>query len=180
MNQPRATPWGRGTVSHLASPVRAKAVVCEPMSQSLAKVLVHLVFSVKNRRPLLREHVHDELRAYLAGILRNHESPALEIGVVEDHVHILFRLSRNLAIATIVEQVKKSSSKWIKTQGPAFATFAWQNGYGAFSVSQSTASSTRRYIAAQREHHRRVSFQDEFRRFLEKYQVEHDERYLWD
>jgi REP element-mobilizing transposase RayT len=150
------------------------------MAQSLAKILVHLIFSTKNRQGLIIPDVREELWAYLVGTLRNLESPSLLINGVEDHVHILFSLSRNYAVKTIVEELKKSSSKWIKTKGPGFHGFAWQNGYGAFSVSQSAVESTRRYIALQEEHHRRMTFQEEFRRFLARYEVAYDERYVWD
>ena len=150
------------------------------MAQSLSKILVHLIFTTKSCQPFISKEIREELCAYLVGILRNHESPALSVGAVEDHVHILFSLSRNYAIKSIVEEVKKSSSKWVKTKGPGFGGFAWQSGYGAFSVSQSAMASTRRYIAEQEAHHRRLSFQEEFRRFLEKYEVAYDERYVWE
>jgi REP element-mobilizing transposase RayT len=146
----------------------------------LAKIHVHLIFRTKARGPLIPNEVREELCAYFVGILRHHESPALLANAVEDHVHILFSLSRNYAVKTVVEEVKKSSSKWIKTKSPDLQGFAWQNGYGAFSVSQSAVASTRRYIAGQEAHHRRTTFQDEFRRFLEKYEVPYDERYVWD
>ena len=99
---------------------------------------------------------------------------------VEDHVHILFSLSKNYPLMKIVEEVKKGSSKWIKTKGPAFHKFQWQNGYGGFSVSQSGVDAVKRYIAGQEEHHRSVTFQEEFGKFLRKYQIEYDERYVWD
>jgi len=150
------------------------------MAQSLAKVLIHLIFSTKGRRRLIAEDVRDELNAYLVGIPRNCDSPPLRVNCVEDHVHLLFSLSRNHAIKTIVEQVKKGSSKWIKTKGPRFGGFYWQNGYGAFSVSPSNVESVGRYIRNQNEHHRTVSFQEEFRRFLDKHGLDYDERYLWD
>ena len=150
------------------------------MAQSLAKVLVHLIFSTKSRRPFITEDVRQELCAYLAGVLRNHQSPALATNAVDDHIHVLFTLSRNYAIKTLVEKVKTSSSKWLKSKGPRFRTFAWQNGYGAFSVSQSAVASARRYIVHQSEHHRRLTFQEEFRRFLERYEVAYDDRYVWD
>jgi len=150
------------------------------MAQSLAKVLVHLVFSTKGRRRLITEEIREELSAYLVGILRNHDSPALRANCVEDHVHILFSLSRNHAIKKIVEEVKKGSSKWIKTQGPRFQSYYWQNGYGAFSVSPSNVDAVIEYIGKQHEHHRTVTFQEEFRWFLEKHGIGYDERYVWD
>jgi REP element-mobilizing transposase RayT len=149
------------------------------MPQSLAKILVHIVFSTKQRKRLIARSIREELHAYLVGVLRNHDSPALLINSVGDHVHILFRLSRNHAVKTIVEEVKKSSSKWIKTKGEAFRAFYWQNGYGAFSVSPSKADSVKRYIANQEERHRTMSFQEEFRKILEKHGIEFDERYVW-
>jgi len=151
-----------------------------PVSQSLARNLLHLIFSTKNRAPLLTAAVRPELNSYLAGILRHWDSPAIVVGSVEDHVHLLFCLSRNHALSKVVEEVKKSSSKWVKVKGPAFAEFHWQNGYGAFSVSQSNVPAVRAYVERQEEHHRKVTFQEEFRAFLKRHGVEYDERYVWD
>ncbi len=150
------------------------------MPQSLAKILVHLVYSTKNRERILTEDIREELHRYTAGILKNYESPAILINSVEDHIHILFSQSRNYTLADLVEQVKKGSSKWIKTRGRAFARFHWQNGYGAFSVSQSNVKKVTAYIQRQQEHHKRQSFQDEFRAFLKRHDIEYDERYVWD
>ena len=149
------------------------------MPQSLSKILVHLVFSTKHRKRLISRDIREELHAYLVGVLRNHDSPALLINSVDDHVHILFRLSRNYAVKTIVEEVKKSSSKWIKTKGEAFQGFYWQSGYGAFSVSPSMVDSVKRYVANQEEHHRTMTFQEEFRKILDRHGIEFDERYVW-
>ncbi|MBL7224304.1 MAG: IS200/IS605 family transposase [Candidatus Brocadiae bacterium] len=150
------------------------------MAQSLANILVHLIFSTKNRLPLIRPEVEHELHAYLAAVCREMDCPALDAGGTEDHVHILLSLSRTVTLSSLVEEVKKRSSKWIKTKGEAFAEFAWQAGYGAFSIGQSGVGRVKQYIAKQKEHHRKVSFQDELRAFLRRYQVEFDERYLWD
>jgi putative transposase len=150
------------------------------MSQSLCRTLVHLVFSTKNRVPYLVSRIHEPLRAYLGGILRNQESPVLSVGPVADHVHILFSQSTNHALAELVEEVKKSSSKWFKTQGVEFGDFHWQAGYGAFSVSASRVPAVERYIRSQEKHHHKNTFQEEFRRFLKEYEIEHDERYVWD
>lgn len=149
------------------------------MAQSLAKILVHLIFSTKNRKPLLQDKIRRELHKYMAAILDDLGSPAVLIESVSDHVHILFSMSKNQALIKIVEQVKKSSSKWIKTKGSAYRQFSWQNGYGAFSVSQSRLNDVRRYVANQQEHHRVKTFQEEFREFLKKYGVPYDERYVW-
>jgi REP element-mobilizing transposase RayT len=150
------------------------------MSQSLARNLVHRIFSTKNRAPLLDAAIRPEVNSYLAGILREWDSPAILVGSVADHVHALFVLSKNHALCKVVEEVKRGSSKWIKTKGDAFADFYWQNGYGAFSVSQSNVPGVRQYIANQEEHHRRLTFQEEFRLFLKRHGVEYDERYVWD
>jgi putative transposase len=99
---------------------------------------------------------------------------------VEDHIHILFELSRTVTISDVVEEVKKSSSRWIKTQGPEFRTFAWQAGYGAFAVSESSVGAVRDYIIRQQEHHRARSFQEEYRAFLERHRISFDEKYVWD
>src|SRR5438876_859127 len=109
-----------------------------------------------------------------------HNCPTLVVGGVADHVHALFALSNNHSIAEIVYEVKRGSSKWIKTKDPEFKKFHWQSGYGAFSVSQSHVEQVRRYIEGQERHHRRITFEDEFREFLRRYEVEFDERYLWD
>ncbi len=136
------------------------------MSQSLAKNTIHLVFSTKNRRPDLNESVQVRLFPYLAGIFSKWESPAIVIGGHDDHVHALFTLSKNHALAKLVEEVKKGSSKWLKSVEPTLSGFSWQSGYGAFSVSESSIASVRAYIEQQAEHHCRISFQDEVRTLL--------------
>ena len=150
------------------------------MPQSLSRILVHLIFSTKNREPFLVPEIRTELYSYLAGVLREEECPALQVGGVADHVHLLFGLSRTRTVAQVVEQVKTSSSKWIKPRGQAFAGFHWQAGYGAFSVSPGHVEVLKEYIRNQEKHHRAESFQDEFRRLCKKYGIEIDERYVWD
>jgi REP-associated tyrosine transposase len=150
------------------------------MPQSLSSILIHLIFSTKNREPLLRPEIETELYPYVASIFKAVKSPALMINGTSDHLHTLFSLSRVVTIANVVEEVKTESSKWIKTKGREFRNFHWQSGYGAFSVSQSQVPTAKRYIKRQKEHHRRVSFQDEYRKFLALYEVEYDERYVWD
>ncbi len=150
------------------------------MSQSLAKNILHLIFSTKNREPLLTASIRRALHPYLGGILRQWESPAILMNSVADHIHILFCLSKNHALKDVVEEVKKGSSKWIKGRGQEFASFFWQAGYGAFSVSQSNVPSVKRYISNQEAHHKKVGFQEEFRTFLTRYGIEYDERYVWD
>ena len=150
------------------------------MAQSLASILVHLVFSTKHRQPLIKPEVEGNLYAYLVTVFRNHQCPSLLVGGMPDHIHALFSLHRTRALAEIVEEVKKSSSKWIKTNGREYEQFQWQGGYGAFSISQSAVQEVKNYIANQKTHHQKMSFQDELRALLRKYEVEYDERYVWD
>jgi REP element-mobilizing transposase RayT len=150
------------------------------MSQSLAKIYIHLIFSIKNREPLLADEVRPDLHAYMGGILRDLDSPGLEINSEPDHTHVLFLLSRTHSLSEVVGQLKRGSSAWLKTRGGVFARFHWQNGYGAFSVSQSSVDEVREYIRRQHEHHQRILFQDEFRAFLRRYGIPFDERYVWD
>ena len=150
------------------------------MPQSFARIVVHLIFSTKGRRPLIQDTVRDSLHAYMATVLRNFDCPAILINSVEDHIHLLFEMSRTVAVSAAVEEVKTTSSKWIKTQGPEFAVFAWQTGYGAFSVSPSNVEAVRAYIADQREHHRRYTFEEEYRAFMKRHGVTFDEKYGWD
>ena len=150
------------------------------MSQSLVKNLVHLVYSTKHREPLIPADHRAALFAYQAGIFKQWESTALVIGGVEDHVHALFALSKNHPLRKLVEEVKKGSSKWMKSDGPRVQQFSWQAGYAAFSVSQSSVDAVQRYIERQEEHHHKVTFQDELRALLKRHGVAFDERYVWD
>ena len=150
------------------------------MPQSLSSILIHLIFSTKNREPFLTPEIDVELYPYMASIFKALKSQALIINGTSDHVHTLFSLSRVVTIANVVEEVKTESSKWIKTKGREFRNFHWQSGYGAFSISRSQEPTVKRYIGRQKEHHRRVTFQDEYRKFLKAYEVEYNERYVWD
>jgi REP element-mobilizing transposase RayT len=150
------------------------------MSQSLVKKLIHLIYSTKDRAPWLPKQHRDRLFAYQAGILMEWDSPAIAINGVEDHVHCLFLLSKNHALIKVVEEVKKGSSKWMKSEGSLNSGFHWQSGYAAFSVSQSNLEDEKQYIENQEEHHRRMTFQDELRVFCRRHEVEIDERYVWD
>ena len=151
------------------------------MPQSLAKILVHAVFSTKDRRPLLRDKkLRDELHRYLGGILNHLKCQPVIVGGVEDHVHLLCALARTLAAAEMVKEVKRGSSIWLKTKAQELHDFSWQNGYGIFSIGFSQIETVRNYIAGQEDHHRKTSFQDEFRELLRRYEIEFDERYVWD
>jgi putative transposase len=150
------------------------------MAQSLSSLLVHLVFSTKYREPLIEPEVEPNLHAYMAVVFHECKCPSLLVGGMPDHIHALFSLHRTWAVADVVEEVKKRSSKWMKTNGSEYGHFQWQGGYGAFSVSQSVVQEVKHYIANQKQHHRTMTFQDEFRALLKKYEVEYDERYVWD
>jgi REP element-mobilizing transposase RayT len=150
------------------------------MPQSLSNVLIHLVFSTKDRTPSLTPEIGAELHPYLVGALANLGCPSIQTGGTADRVHTLFRLSRTIALAKVVQEVKTTSSKWVKDKWPHRAGFAWQAGYGAFSIGQREAPTIVRYIQNQEEHHRTVSFQEEFRALLAESGVEFDERYVWD
>lgn len=150
------------------------------MPQSLSNILVHLVFSTKDRHPYLTPEIRKDLFPYSGGILRTLGVPLLQIGGVEDHVHLLLQLPRTLTVAQLVQEAKTSTSKWMKTKGTAFSGFAWQAGYGAFSVSPGDAGAAIRYIQTQEGHHRKVSFQNEFRALMKEAGIEIDEQYVWD
>ncbi len=151
------------------------------MPQSLVQIYVHLVFSTKHRQPFLADNeFRDRTHRYLAGACTGLESPALVVGGVEDHVHILCRLGKTVAVADLIRDLKRESSKWVKVEKPELAEFHWQQGYGAFSISPSHVEALKKYIANQEEHHRKESFQDEFRRLCKKYGLEIDKRYVWD
>jgi REP element-mobilizing transposase RayT len=151
------------------------------MSQSLAKILIHIIFSTKNRYPfLVDEQIIKEMHSYLAKIFNEFNSHALIVGGTEDHVHILCSLSKTETLAKIIGGSKRSSSLWVKSKGGLLEKFKWQNGYGAFSISMSHMERIRNYIANQKDHHKKTSFKDEFREFLEKNKINYDEKYIWD
>jgi REP element-mobilizing transposase RayT len=150
------------------------------MGQSLVKNYVHIVFSTKHREPLIFPPYENKLHDYLASVCKNNDSPPIKIGGYTDHVHILCMLSKKTAFMDLMEEIKRLSSKWMKTQDESLEHFYWQNGYGAFSVSPADVEKVVAYIANQHEHHSKYSFQDEYRKILKKYNAEYDERYVWD
>jgi putative transposase len=145
--------------------------------QSLSNILLHIIFSTKGRVPLIPGEGSSELYRYLASVSAAQGCPAHKIGGTEDHVHICCSLARTQTCAKLLEELKTDSSKWMRTRVEGFA---WQNGYGAFSVSQDQLSAVKRYIERQREHHATVSFEEELRELLRRHRVTYDERYLWD
>jgi len=148
--------------------------------QSLARVYVQIVFSTKNRNPWIDEEIESQLHAYMAEVMRACGCPVMAINGTEDHVHILCTLARVITMADLVEEVKKRSSKWIKTRDERYESFAWQNGYGAFSVGERGLETVIAYIEKQKEHHRNKTFRDEYREFLDFHRIDYDERYVWD
>ncbi len=150
------------------------------MSQSLSQVIVHIVFSTKERRPLLDPEIRGRMHAYLATVCRDCGCEAYRVGGTADHAHLALRLARTISQAELVEKIKKTSSAWIKKEGVQYASFSWQAGYGAFSIGWSQLEDLQKYIEHQEEHHRTRTFQDEYRDFLRKYHVGFDERYVWD
>ena len=139
----------------------------------------HCVFSTKERRPLITPALAARLWQFLGGIARQNIMKAIEVGGVEDHVHILLSLPATMAIAKGLQLIKGGSSKWVHETFPEHRAFAWQEEYGAFSVSESRVESIVRYIQGQEEHHRKMTFQEEFLALLLKHRIEYDERYLW-
>lgn len=150
------------------------------MPQSLANILVHLVFSTKDRNSWISDVWRDDLHGYIGGIIRRHGSDLLAAGSVEDHIHLLFPLPRTVSVAELVKEIKSGSTRWVHDSSLRPAEFHWQSGYGVFSIGPSHKEELCHYIANQREHHTKTTFQDEYRKLLAKYGIAHDERYVWD
>ena len=142
-------------------------------------MLTHAVFSTSGRAPFLDDGMQPDVHAYLGGILRELHAVPIAIGGTADHVHLLMGLPADLAVSDCMRVVKTNSSRWIKERWPERRSFAWQGGYGAFSVSESRRGAVIRYIQDQALHHRRISFQDELRSLLKNHRVEFDERFMW-
>ena len=149
------------------------------MAQTLTNLLVHAIFSTKDRRPLLKPTIRPRLFSYMGGVVRNLGGKAYIINGAAYHVHMLISMPPTMSIAEIMRGVKANSSAWIHEEFGDQPTFAWQAGYGAFSVSHSNVQAVHEYIANQEEHHKKISFQDEFLSFLQKQGIEYDERYIW-
>ncbi len=150
------------------------------MPQSLASLSVHIIFSTKGRTPLLDQTLQPRLWEYIGGIVRHRGCRLLAAGGTPDHVHLLVSMSRDRSISDTVRDVKSNSSRWIHETYPHLPHFAWQAGYGAFSVSQSNLDEVTRYIANQLDHHHRIGFQDEYRAFLNRHDIPFDEQHVWD
>ena len=149
------------------------------MAQSLAQVYIHLVFHTKYNSVIIREEDLPALFAYVDGIIVNKKSMVIQIGGVPNHIHILCTLPRTVSMADFVEDIKKSSSKWIKTLNPYYSQFAWQGGYGIFSVSASAVEKVKRYVMNQKEHHRKKTFREEYEAFLQAYNIEYNPEFVF-
>ena len=149
------------------------------MSQTLSSLYIHIIFSTKERIPFLDQSIRFRLWQYIAGICKNENSPALQIGGTADHIHVLCNLSRTISLQTLVTKIKSESSKWIKQISPDYNDFHWQSGYGAFSVNPGEIEKVTEYIRNQEQHHCQRDFYNELRLFLQKYNINYDEKYLW-
>jgi putative transposase len=150
------------------------------MPSTFTNLLYHIVFSTKQREPLITENLREELYKYIGGIIRGEEGILIEIGDIDDHIHLLVKIKPSISISEMLNKIKANSSKWFNENQKSSRRFAWQEGYAAFSVSESQAPNVRDYIRNQREHHQRISFQEEFIAILEKHGVSYDPRYIWD
>lgn len=150
------------------------------MSNTYTSLHYHFAFSTRNRRPWIKGDIEQQVWAYLGGIARQNTMKALKVGSVDDHVHLLIGAPATIAPAKIAQLIKGGSSAWIHAEFPQLKDFAWQDGYGAFTVSKSAVPDVGTYIENQRKHHRKLTFQDEFRALLDRHGIEYDERYLWD
>ena len=149
------------------------------MAQSLSCLYVHIIFHTKNNQNLITKTVEQELHAYIGGVIKKNDSVPIKINGTENHIHVLAIMSKNIALAKFVEEIKRNSSRWIKDKGKEFEKFSWQKGYAGLSVSQSVLSKTKDYIENQKEHHKKRTFQEEYLMFLKEYGVDYDEDYIW-
>ena len=150
------------------------------MAQSLSQLHIHIIFSTKNHFPFIKPAIEEELYAYMGGTIKKIGGIPFVINGTADHVHIFAALPKTTALSKFIEDIKRSSSRWIKTKGTNWHNFGWQNGYAGFSVSSSQKHTLERYIANQKEHHKTLTFKNELRKFLHEYNIDYDERYLWD
>ncbi len=150
------------------------------MSQSLADIVLHLVFSTKDRHPWIHSSIEEELFMYISGLSKQLNCPVIKINGMEDHIHILLHLGKTISFSDLISELKSNSSRWIKAQGKEYDQFYWQRGYGIFSVSRPNIETAAAYISRQKEHHKTISFKDEFLSMLKRSQMTYDETYLWD
>ena len=175
--QSEAAPWVKGT--HIPFALKGQKHKNNYMAQSLSKIYVHLIFHIKTTSPQICEEDSERVHAYIGQLVNNLGCRVIQTGGVEDHVHTLFLLSKNESISHVVEELKRNSSRWIKTINSQYERFEWQSGYGAFSVSQSVVDKTVQYIKNQKTHHQKHSFRDEYLEFLKLYGISFDDRYVF-
>ncbi len=149
------------------------------MSQSLTQLFTHIIFRIKDQNISIREKEKNDLYAYIGSIIKENKSIPVLINGVKDHIHILCIMSKNIALAKLVEEIKRHSSRWIKTKSNYYTCFSWQGGYGGFSVSPSLYNKTKIYIQNQEKHHKKMSFKEEYLLFLKEYGIEYNEKFLW-
>lgn len=157
----------------------ARQTSFQSMANTYASLYYHIIFSTKNRVAWIKPEIEQRVWQYIGGVARHHRMTALQIGGIEDHIHALVIAPPILAPSQMAQYLKGDSSKWIHEEFPDLRGFAWQEGYGAFTVSKSNLPEVIAYIQNQRKHHEKRSFQDEYRDFLRKHDIEYDERYLW-
>ena len=150
------------------------------MAQTLYSSYMHIVFSTKNRFNFIQPEIEDELYAYIGGVVRNYKDVLLKAGGTSNHIHLLVSLNKNYLIPVLIGDAKRETSSWIKTKSPMLSKFGWQDGYSAFSLGYTQIPSVKKYIANQKEHHKQKLFEDEMRGFYRKYDMEFEERYVWD
>ena len=150
------------------------------MARSFHQNIAHIIFSTKNRQPLITADLESDLHSYLGGIIRKLNGTALRINGTADHVHILAKTPKTISDADFMAKVKANSASWVKSNFEGAKSFAWQEGYGWFSVSRSNVDQVTAYIEGQKEHHRIATFKEEFLAFLERHEVEYDERFIWE
>lgn len=150
------------------------------MAQTLVQIFVHVVFSTKNRVDLITSEIESELFAYIGGITAKNNSKLITANGTPNHIHLLILLSKTISVSELVGDIKRNSSRWIKTKSDRFKSFGWQDGFSAFSVGQMQVSIVKEYIANQKKKHGKQKFEDEMRMFYDKYEIEYDDRYIWD
>jgi len=149
------------------------------MGSTLTELIYHVVFSTKDRKPMINSNMCDELYLYIGGIIIKHDAVLLQIGGIEDHLHIVIKLKPTHKLSELMQKIKGSSSKWMNKKFGSAIKFGWQDGYGAFTVSESQCSTVIKYVENQEKHHKTITFKDEFIQFLKRHKIEYDEKILW-
>lgn len=149
------------------------------MAQSLNKIFLHIIFHIKTTSPKILDADMERLHEYVGQLINTTGCQTVRVGGIEDHIHAVCMLSREETVSHLVEEMKRNSSRWIKTLSPHYRMFAWQGGYAAFSVSQSVVDKVVEYVSNQKEHHKKMTFEEEYIQFLKLHNIEYDERYVF-